>query len=59
MSDIDEVIIAANNLCATLDKAANDENKYFSELQLWFESWAFEMFKLSNELKEIKYNLGE
>lgn len=54
MTDLEELIEVADRLCNRLEKAASDEKKFSLDLCLQFERQSWEMFKLCNEIKELR-----
>lgn len=58
MTNLQELINAANKLSFTLDQASNEEKRFCDDLCLRFEQLSWEMYRMANELKEIKDYAG-
>jgi hypothetical protein len=52
MTDLEELIATADKLCATLEKAANDEKRFCADLCLKFEVMSWEAWRSANDLRE-------
>lgn len=57
MTDLAELIETATRLSNRLSQAADDEKSFCVDLQLRFERLSWELFKVANEIQEIKYYL--
>ena len=55
MTNINELIETTNKLSQNLEQAANEEIRFCVDIQMRLESMAWEIFRMSNELREIKY----
>ncbi len=58
MSDLQDLIDSADRLCASLDKAAENEKMFCYNTCLELERYSWEMCRMSNEIKELQYNYG-
>jgi hypothetical protein len=58
MSSIDELVASADRLCDTLAMAAANEIKFCVEMCLELERYSWEMHRMSNHIKEMKYLYG-
>ena len=58
MNDLDELIRAADSLCATLEKAAANEKMFCHNVQLVFERYSWEVYKMKNDIAELKQYIG-
>ena len=54
MTNIEELIQVTNNLCATLDKASQDEKMFCQDICHEFERMSWETMRMSNDIKQIK-----
>ena len=57
-SSLDELIAAADNLCSTLEKEANNERKFCADVQLRLEQYSWELYRTANDLRQIKEIYG-
>lgn len=55
MTNLNELIDISNKLSKRLEDAANEEIRFCVDIQMRLESMAWEIFRMSNELREIKY----
>ena len=55
MTDLQLLVETANALSHRLSQAADDEKSFCVDLQLRFERLSWELFKVANEIQEIKY----
>lgn len=53
-----ELIEAADNLCRNLEKASENEKAFCYEIQHQLERYSWDMYRLRNELDEIKQYTG-
>lgn len=58
MTALDELIAIADKLCNTLEKAAENEKKFCDDVRLELERYSWEVFRMKNDLTEIKYYCG-
>jgi hypothetical protein len=56
--EIESVINAAQNLCNALEKNSQRENMFCQNICYTLETYSWDMYKLANELREIKYYAG-
>lgn len=54
MTNVQDLVDMANKLSMTLEKAANDEKKFCSDIQLVLERMSWEIYRHANDLKEIQ-----
>jgi hypothetical protein len=54
MTNLEELIEAANKLSKTLEMAASEEERFCMDLQLRFEQLSWEILRTANEIQEIK-----
>jgi hypothetical protein len=58
MTDLEELIQTADRLCKNLDMIAQNEKKYTTNICIELERYSWEMYRMRNELNEIKEYLG-
>ena len=58
MNDIDDLIRAADQLCATLDHVILQEKRFGQEVCLMLEHINHSIFCSTNDLKTIQYQMG-
>lgn len=54
MNELDELIATADKLCATLDKAAENEKKFCYNVCHELERMSWEALRMSNDIKLIR-----
>jgi hypothetical protein len=54
MTNIEELVAAADKLCATLEKAAQDEMQFSYTICNELERMSWETFKMANQLKTLR-----
>jgi hypothetical protein len=58
MTNIQELIESADHLCASLDKAAQDEKRFCNQVLHELERMSWETLRMANDLKHIKEYAG-
>jgi hypothetical protein len=58
MSEIELLQYAANHLCKTLEKAAENEKTFSIDICMILEQYSWDMYKMTQHLKEIKEYVG-
>jgi hypothetical protein len=53
MSNLEELRVSAERLCASLDEAANNEKKFCHNVLNELERMSWEALRISNDIKEI------
>ena len=53
-TDMDLLQYMANNLCHALEKASQSDKKYNIDICILLERYSWDMYKMTNHLKEIK-----
>ncbi len=59
MTALEELVEAANKLCISLEKAAENEKKFCQDLCLELERYAWETHRMTNGIRELKEIYGE
>ncbi len=59
MSNIEDLIASAEKLCKSLDSITRSEKKFYHNLSFQLERVSWDALCISNDLKQIKKNLGE
>lgn len=54
MSDLQDLINAADNLCNSLEVIANNDKKFCVDIQLELERYSWEMYRMKQNLQELK-----
>ena len=57
MSDIDDLVAAADRLCASLEKASQNEKKFNDDICHEFQKMSRDTRKMSDDLKYIREEL--
>ena len=58
MSNLDELISTADRLCKTLEESAENENKFCYDLCIELEKYSHQVYKMMNNIKELKEIYG-
>ena len=58
MTGLEELIDTADKLSASLEKAASDEKKFCHDICFALEKYSWDMYRLANEIREIKEIYG-
>jgi hypothetical protein len=54
MSALDELIETANKLCTSLERVAENEKIYSTNVCLELERYSWEIYRMMNDIKEIR-----
>ena len=58
MSALDELIEVADRLCVNLENASADEKKFCQDVCEELERYSYEVFKMTNGIRELKQYYG-
>jgi len=56
---LEELIKSADKLCASLEEAANNEKMFCSDICLELERYSWDVYKMTNHIRELEYTYGE
>ena len=58
MNDINELIAMADRFCANLDSYVIAEKRLSDDIAIALENYSHDVYRMSADLKEIKYYVG-
>lgn len=58
MTDLEQLVKAADNLCNTLEKASQEDRRFNDGICEILERYSWDCYKMKNHLNEIKEYIG-